>query len=398
MSVRAKRSWSFLLVMTVVLGLVSAAIVPAAAADPGVYEGKVFSILGDSISTWSGYIPAADGFNATHVTRYPDSSRIPDVTSVDQTWWMQLITELGGKLGINDSWRGTTVYNDKTYEVSGNTGTKATMSSLTRIQNLGANGTPDVILFYGGINDIRQAKTLGTFDAANAPTAADLTATTFTTVAEAYTQTILRMKHYYPDALIVAMLPSMNTDKADYATNLPLYNAVFAQICSHYGVPYVDLQNVALNADNLPDGIHPDQAGMDLITAAVKTELEKHVGGVTAGDHPVYPITHDLTDATASKFYYKSVDGGKTFTETLTGVTTDVTVIMDGVDITSTAYDQTAGTITIENVSGYVYITDTLAMDVKSNIYLSKIAKLENNGTYSIDLSGYVTGQTVVNN
>lgn len=400
MSVRAKRSWSFLLVLTVVLGLVSAAIVPAAAADPGVYEGKVFSILGDSISTWSGYIPVSDGFNAAHKTRYPDTTRIPDVTRVEQTWWMQVITDLGGKLGINDSWRGTTVFNAETAEINGNTGTKATMSSLTRIQNLGTNGTPDVIFFYGGINDIRQAKTLGEFNTAGhpAPTTADLTSTTFPTVADAYAQTILRMKHYYPDAVIVAMLPGMNTDQASYAEKLPVYNGVFAAICAYYGVPYVDLSAVALDETNLPDGIHPSAAGMDLIAEAVEAKLTSADVTMTAGEHAVYKITHDLTDATASKFYYKSVDGGKSFTETITGGTGEITVIMDGVDVTASVYDDTNGTITIPEVTGYVYITDTLTMDTNSNIYLNKVAKLENNGTYSIDLSGYVTGETVINN
>ena len=34
-------------------------------------KGKVISILGDSISTFDGYIPIADGHNLKHRARYP---------------------------------------------------------------------------------------------------------------------------------------------------------------------------------------------------------------------------------------------------------------------------------------------------------------------------------------
>ena len=42
------------------------------------YKGKVISVLGDSISTFAGYIPTADGFNMEHLARYPqDNLRHP---------------------------------------------------------------------------------------------------------------------------------------------------------------------------------------------------------------------------------------------------------------------------------------------------------------------------------
>ena len=72
------------------------------------FEGKVISILGDSISTFAGYIPVADGFNLAHKTRYPQDNLLTDV---NETWWMQVIHQLDAKLGINDSWASTEVYN-----------------------------------------------------------------------------------------------------------------------------------------------------------------------------------------------------------------------------------------------------------------------------------------------
>lgn len=401
MRMKWKQIVGLFLTLTIAWNLVSAAIVPAVATgSTDVYQGKVFSILGDSISTFSGYIPEEDGFNAAHKTRYPDTSKVPDVTSVNQTWWMQLINTLGGKLGINDSWRGTTVYNSVTAEVDGNAGTKATLSSPTRIQNLGANGTPDVIMFFGGTNDIRLGRELGDFDSATAPVVGsynDWTTATWSSVADAYAATLVRMKELYPNAQIISLLPTYCTSVTAYADRLPEYNALFAEICNHYDVLYVDLRYCGIEAteDYLPDGLHPSAAGMDCITNAVLSLLQENSADLTAGEHGVYKITHELSNATASKFYYKGVDAGESFTETITGDTSAITVIMDGVDVTSTVYSD--GVINIPEVTGYVYITDTLTIDSNGNVALSKTASLEGNGTYSIDLSGFVTGVTTIN-
>ena len=79
---------------------------------------------------------------------------------------MKLINQLGASLGINESWRGTKVSG------SGNN----IFASQTRIGHLGGNGTPDLILVYGGTNDAgatagktpeQVAEMLGTFNTEN---------------------------------------------------------------------------------------------------------------------------------------------------------------------------------------------------------------------------------------
>ena len=74
------------------------------------YKGKLISILGDSISTFEGYIPKADGVNLPHRPRYPQDNLLTDV---NETWWMKSINELDGTLGGNDSWAGSTVSNHR---------------------------------------------------------------------------------------------------------------------------------------------------------------------------------------------------------------------------------------------------------------------------------------------
>ena len=313
------------------------------------FSGKVISIMGDSISTFAGYIPTADGFNLEHLARYPQDDLLTDV---NETWWMQVITELDAKLGINDSWRGATLSGGAPV-TTGTTGENAAMSNLVRIQNLGANGTPDIILLYGGTNDLAHVSKVGSFNAATAPTSVDLTTAKWDNLADGFVHTLLRMRHYYPNAQIVALLPAVTTS---YYSNEKLAeaNAVMAQICQHYGIPYTDLRDCGITTAELPDGIHPNAAGMDYITAAVLDVLLSQCE-VEAGENKVYSVSHKLTSASASKHYYKGVSAGTKFEETVSGEDLTVTVTMGGADITSEVYAD--GKITISNVTGDIVVT-----------------------------------------
>jgi len=314
------------------------------------FAGKVISILGDSISTFAGYIPTADGFNLEHLARYPQDNLVMDV---NETWWLQVINELDSKLGINDSWRGSTVSGNASV-TSGVSGSLAAMSNLTRIQNLGSNGTPDVILFYGGTNDLAHVSKVGTFDPATAPTMVDLTTKSWDNLADGYVNTLLRLQHYYPEAEIVAMLP---TYTATYYpdTKLAQANEVLAGICEHYGVKYVDLRDSGVTSEYLPDGIHPGEEGMDMITESVVDLLVTECK-IEAGENVVHSVTHNLMNVKASLAHLKGVSNGESFVETLTSdEEIVVSVKMDGVDITEQCYSNR--TITIGNVTGALEIT-----------------------------------------
>ena len=315
----------------------------------GVSAGKVFSVMGDSISTFAGYIPVADGFNREHLPRYPQDDLLTDV---NETWWMQVVAELDGKLGINDSWRGATVSGGHPV-TTGDTGENAAMSNLTRIKNLGSNGTPDVIMLYGGTNDLAHVEKVGAFDPNTAPTQVNLTITKWDNLVEAYAHTLLRMRHYYPDAVILAMLPTYT--KSYYSDEkLAQANAELAKVCEHYGVPYVDLRDSGVKAEHLPDGIHPGEEGMDLITAAVVEALENQCT-FTPEENVVYKVSHNLSNTTATLGHYKGISAGKPFTETFSGSDLSVKVIMGGVDITESCY--TDREIYIPAVTGDLEIT-----------------------------------------
>ena len=312
------------------------------------YAGKVISVLGDSISTFAGYIPTADGFNLEHLARYPQDDLLTDV---NETWWMQIIDRLDAKLGINDSWRGATVsgYHAVT---TGSTGENAAMGNLQRIRNLGANGTPDVILFYGGTNDLAHVSKVGSFDPATAPNAVDLVTKKWDNLADGYVNTLLRLQHFYPDAKIIALLPTY-TNGYYSNTKLAEANAVLALICDHYGVTYVDLRESGISTKDLPDGIHPDAKGMDYITEAA-LEAMMAENDLEPGENVVYSIIHQMKHATSSLGYYKGVSQGKTFAAEIAGEDLTITVTMGGVNITETAYSD--GVVTIPNVTGNIVI------------------------------------------
>ncbi len=61
-------------------------------------------ILGDSYSTFKGYIP--DGYAIYYSEEETDKT---DVRNVTETWWHQLISETNSTLVLNNSWSGSTI-------------------------------------------------------------------------------------------------------------------------------------------------------------------------------------------------------------------------------------------------------------------------------------------------
>ncbi|MBE6146252.1 MAG: hypothetical protein E7171_06475 [Firmicutes bacterium] len=234
------------------------------------YDGSVVSILGDSISTLKGYIPS--GNRARYVQTEAEATGGLLYMPYEETWWGQVINENNMVLGINDSWAGSRVSNTSTTN-SGDYGPDAAMASMTRLQKLDDNGTPDLILFYGGTNDIGGAVTMGTFDpTASYATTLNTTATTYTNFVEAYSMAILRMEYLYPNAEIVVMLPTY-TSSYYTLTELTTYNAEIIKICEHFDLKYIDLRESGITTSHLADGIHPNATGMDLISDYVTEKL-----------------------------------------------------------------------------------------------------------------------------
>ena len=110
--------------------------------------GLRFSIFGDSISTYAGYIQG-------YTTYYPYGT----LNDVNMTYWMKLIAKFdGAALEKNISYSGSCVsYAEETFECVGSRKSYALKSRktrcfLTRYAESGI-GDPDVLILYGGTND-----------------------------------------------------------------------------------------------------------------------------------------------------------------------------------------------------------------------------------------------------
>lgn len=233
------------------------------------FAGKTISIMGDSISTYQGYIPTG---NARY---YPAQ----DVDNVNETWWMSLINDFGAKLGVNESWSGSTVHHGQD-ETNGHV---QAMAGMTRINKLDDNGTPDLILFYGGTNDINRSYVQkGDFDPTQNYTL-DTTSTTWDDFADAYKDAVMRIQHTYPKAKLVCLLPTF-TKTAYTQANLNAYCIEMVEICDYFGVEYIDLRKCGINYGNMSlymnDGIHPNEKGMQMFKEYIKAQLQHKVAFV----------------------------------------------------------------------------------------------------------------------
>lgn len=249
-------------------------------------KGKKISIIGDSISTFSGWIPT-QGVNGytyeSYATYYPYSP----LTNVTQTWWYKVISELSLTLGQNCSWSGSCTAGDGEAENTAHDG-----CSDRRIADLAINGTPDIIVIFMGTNDF------STTNGRNIPignlTSKDHFPTNGnkSTFSEGYGLMLSKVLQTYPlshvfcCSLLDNCSPVRDQDGV-YPTQNPHgvyledYNAKIKELALGYGAHFIDLHNCGIHWNNIPmltvDGqTHPNEAGHTLIAQMVKKELIKY--------------------------------------------------------------------------------------------------------------------------
>lgn len=106
-----------------------------------------FMIIGDSYSTYGGYIP--EGYH----TFYSDEREaLPIVKGVEKTWWHQLMTENGLNLVLNDSYSGSTICNTVREYLSVDTSFIRRMDHYIA-ENFFSENKIDTLFIFGGTND-----------------------------------------------------------------------------------------------------------------------------------------------------------------------------------------------------------------------------------------------------
>ena len=200
------------------------------------------SVLGDSYSTFQGYIPEG---NETWYYTPTDTSRT-DVDNVTQTWWWQVINQAGCLIEKIDSYSGATVsyhgYDNQDYSAR---------SFITRLPRL---GSPDVIFIFGGTNDAWAGAELGDYKYDN------FTRADFYTYRPALANLLQQAKERYPNVKIFCLIN--DAISKDFIESSKV-------ICDHYDIPYIELKDIDKKQN------HPTVKGMRSIAEQVLTFINK---------------------------------------------------------------------------------------------------------------------------
>ena len=236
-------------------------------------SGLKLSILGDSISTFDGYIPT--DYNIF----YPGSG---DISTVEKTWWWQVMNATGMELNANASSSNTTITGD-----SLDTTGSAPSCSTKRMIDLtpGDDGpAPDILIVFMGTNDFLRSVELGTF---TEPSPQD--EGVVNNFCDAYELMIQKLNALYPNAEIYfcTLLETNAGDVDEYPQSYPAtnkngntigdFNAEIATIASAYSYPVIDVHNCGITYETLDqhtsDGVHPNTEGAKLIAEYVTNAL-----------------------------------------------------------------------------------------------------------------------------
>lgn len=207
-------------------------------------EQRTVVILGDSYSTFDGYVP--EGFAIWYDSNAKDGN---DVDAVTQTWWYKLIKREGLKLLGNNSYSGSTVcntgYNGDDY---------SDRSFITRMpQTLGYSAErPNIILIFGGTNDSWSNAPLGTLKYSG------WTEEDLKQALPAYCYMLNYYKMYAPDTRVINIV----NDGLK-----PEITEGIVAAAEHYGMEYLRLEGIDKGLG------HPSVKGMQQICDALAAIL-----------------------------------------------------------------------------------------------------------------------------
>ena len=192
----------------------------------------VVSILGDSYSTFDGYIPEG---NATWYYNHNQNGRT-DVIDVRQTWWWQLISEGNYLLGSNESYSGSTVsftgYRGEDY---------SDRSFITRLPRIVPS---DILLIFGGTNDSWVGGPMGDYKYRN------FTRGHFYEFRPAMGKLLIEAQNRFPGTRIVFII---NSDLRDDIVES------IKEVCRRCAVEYIELHDIDKKSS------HPSIQGMTQI-------------------------------------------------------------------------------------------------------------------------------------
>ena len=215
-------------------------------------NGKIVSILGDSISTF--YAPRSEMnsyYSAENTFYYPTYSA--SIKTVDLTWWYKLIKNNNMKLGINNSWSGYCAYGS-----SSSAGV-----SDDRINTIDDNGAPDIVIIYLGTNDCASGYTTDKFGSA-------------------IRQIITKVQKLCGADVFVTTLGYTAYTGSKYKESTRLsYNQEIRKIVSEYKCGLIPLDDYIVDTSYsfyLGDNLHYNAKGAELLSKIYEKSIKEYYG------------------------------------------------------------------------------------------------------------------------
>lgn len=205
---------------------------------------KTVSILGDSYSTFEGYVQP----DSNYVWYYKIPINKTDVDSVGQTWWYKFIESNAYKLGVNNSFSGSTICNTGYRKAD-----YSDRSFITRMDHL---GKPDIIFIFGATNDSWAGAPIGEYQYKKF-TKADLYQFR---PAMAYMLQYMR-KHYWHTKIYFILNSELKEQ----------INESVKTLCKRYKIDCIELHDIDKK------GGHPSIRGMEQINDQIKQYIDQKV-------------------------------------------------------------------------------------------------------------------------
>lgn len=234
--------------------------------------GKKISVMGDSISTYKNFIPTG---NAVY---YEDGNH--DVPSASYTWWGIVAREKGYSISTINAWSGSRVSDTVP-------GSSVAAMCMNRTNALAENGTPDIIIIFGGVNDFLKDAPLGEWAGkAEIPVVGD-------NFRKAYAMMLNKIHTNYPLAKVYCCT-IMNCERDLVIGNLEKhgdhwlheFNDAIREIAPIMNCNVINLDTCGFNQYNMSaymgdynsstgGGLHPNRFGHKLIADRVLEALDK---------------------------------------------------------------------------------------------------------------------------
>lgn len=208
---------------------------------------KSVSVLGDSISTFSGWNPKGYAVYYTEPVQ-----ALNGLQSAADTWWAIVLDKLNAELCVNNSYSGSWV--------SGSLFPSGV--SDERLKNLRDERVPDIILIYLGMNDYAN----GVPSLHNSSSGVRDTVYYFE---DAYDVMLEKIRKYYPDTTVVCSTLLRPFLKRDETQHFPEayrgvlfedYNTAIRTAAGRHGCLLADNGSFNERYETL-DGLHPTSAG-----------------------------------------------------------------------------------------------------------------------------------------